>query len=169
MKTILLIFPFLFGIALAQPPKEYDLTTFKSRQQEMEKLISEQKPRLEMLVAASDANVKKLNEWSETLKYPEKIQRYKEQATDELVKLKKQAEQHSVQLREFYFGWFPYTRQMMAVYTRYGEQKHAGKIEPEMTAFMTVHREHIGLMDRAAKNLKDTLNECEFLLTTRLN
>lgn len=111
----------------------------------------------------------KLDQWIDVLKYPSKIRDNKTAATQAVVTIRKFNDTAFSQFKELTAKWFQYNLHLMAVYTRYGEQKERGKIDPELTEFLKEHRAHLTQMDSVYSKIQDVFNDCDFLLNSKLN
>ena len=158
-----------FGIqilALAQPN---DGGSFKTKQQEMLTLMANQKPILNKLTTNMEEYRQKLDHWIDILKYPSKIRDNKTAATQSIVAVRKYNDTAFSQFKELTAAWFHYNLHLMAVYTRYGEQKERGKVDAELTEFLKEHRSHLALMDSVYTKVQDIFSDCDFLLNSKLN
>lgn len=154
------------ALLFAQPN---DGGSFKTKQQEMLTLIANQKPTLNKLNENMEEYRQKLDYWIDILKYPSKIRDNKMAATQSIITVRKFNDTAFSQFKELTATWFHYNLHLMAVYTRYGEQKERGKIDAELTDFLKEHRAHLALMDSVYTKMQDVFSDCDFLLNSKLN
>jgi hypothetical protein len=150
--------------------KKFDpnITAFKSLQQEMGSLIAFQIPKLEGMDQQLSKNEKDLQHISELFEYRKNIVLYRDSAMRVLVRVRKFHNQAVDQIHQLHFAWQPYNRDLMSVFTRYGELSALNKSDLSLKEFIFEYRRLYGLMDILLRRLQDTYNESEFLLNSKL-
>ncbi|MCS6904573.1 MAG: hypothetical protein RML72_02885 [Bacteroidia bacterium] len=155
------------SLCIAQTEDE-NPSSFKGKQKEMLALIEKQKPRLAEMTQKVEAYHKRVLQFDELLKIPKNVKIYRDSAQKALVNIRKSNDAVLRELHALYFEWFPYTRHLSSVYTRYGEMKAKNITEESLTAFLIAHREIIASIEHISKKIKDIYNDCDFLLNAKL-
>lgn len=145
------------------------MSSFVDMQNEMMALMERQDPQLLQLQTKTKDLWKQVDGISGLLAYPKNIPLYRDSCLTALVMLRKRNDGLNAQLQELWLAWRTYNSQLMAVYTRYGELKAAGTIDDNLKAFLLKFRALDEKMAAIQKQLKDSYNEIDFLLNSKLN
>jgi hypothetical protein len=154
----------------AQPPKtEESATPFTDKQVAMLDLMTKQKPKYMRHSEGLSRLSSEVLQISELLKSQRGAQQYRDSGQKAVNRIRKSTDRIQAQIQDLYFEWVKYEREIMAVYTRYGELKAIDKQDANLRSFVVQHREFILDLESLKQKLKDIYNECEYLLTTKLN
>lgn len=173
MKRLIFVYQLiallLTGVALAQPPNsDEDMAVFKEKQDVIIRLTDKHRMRLITLNQEIDANTKHMNKVSEILSYPKNVKIYRDTCIKQLVEIRKKNDAAKRTIEEIYFEWFAHHKNLMAIYTRYGELKATDRVDLELKRFLGIHRDLIAEMEKTAKKIQDIYNETDFQLNTKL-
>jgi hypothetical protein len=164
---LLLVFSMKLG---AQPAKtDESATPFTEKQVAMLDLMVKQKPKYVRHGEALSRLSAEVLQISELLKSQRGAQQYRDSGQKAVNRIRKNTDRIQAQIQDLYFEWVRYEREIMAVYTRYGELKAVDKHDANLRSFVVQHREFILELESLKQKLKDIYNECEYLLTTKLN
>jgi len=168
---------------------ETDVTSFKEKQEEMIQLLQRHFYRLETLgksIQESDDEIKGIDG---ILKFSKQIPLYRDSAMNVIVRVFKELDKVEGELREIHFEWFPYEKEIMAVYTRYGElkilkkegkkpkpvsaepeeKKERKSIDPSLEKFISLYRTYLFAVQQYLDKMGEIRNECNFLLNSKLD
>jgi hypothetical protein len=171
MKISFLLLCFFFVLQLGKGFAQTDdenPSSFKGKQKEMVVLIDKQKPRLAEMMQRVESYHKRVLQFDELLKTPKNVKIYRDSSQKALVSIRKNNDAVLRELHAIHFEWFPFTRHLMSVYTRYGEMKAKNISEESLTSFLVAHRELVLLMEKLSQKINAIYNDCDFLLNSKL-
>jgi len=145
-----------------------DMAVFKEKQDDLHDLLRRQQPFLDQLKEHITKNEQELKVISDLLKSPKNVPKYRETATRQLVDLRKRNDDCKQRLQRLFFEWLPHSRDLLAIYTRYGELALVGKVTDDLKQFLVAYRNYTLNMEKMNKQVEDIYNECDFLLNSRL-
>ena len=176
MNVLLLLLALLTAATVsAQPPRDSsrvafdeDLSVFKEKQDALMDLLARQKPFIEQLQKQITENKQELQVMSDLLKSPKNIPKYRESATRQLVDLRKRNDDCRRRMQGLFFEWVPSMRDLLAIYTRFGELAMVDKTTDDLKLFLGAYRSYTVTMEKMSKQVEDIYNECDFLLNSKL-
>lgn len=146
-----------------------DLRSFRYKEDEILRLIDRQMPKLKQMEQELDQLAQQLKSWEDTLKYSSKIPKYRDEAMRDIARIQRKNEKIYDRMKDMNMTWFRYTRDLMAVYTRYGELTIAGKVTDHLKGFLQRHRELMYQMEDMLQKVQDNKVQIDFLLNQKLN
>jgi predicted RNase H-like nuclease (RuvC/YqgF family) len=158
-------------LAFAQTPtdEEGGITSFRDKEEKILALIDRQLPKLERIKTEMKDVKSQLASWEDTLKYKTKIPIYRDKALRDVAALRRKTDNAYQELKDLNMQWFSYTRDIMAVYTRYGELTAAKKVDEHLKNFMIRHRSIMFKMEELLVLVNDNFIQADFLLNSKLN
>jgi hypothetical protein len=151
-----------------KPERDKNITSFQEKQDAIQQLIEQQKIPLEKILSNVEHHQKILAQWSELLRSPKKVEQYRYEARDSIYNIRKYVDKELNKLKDMYIKWQPYTYDMMAVFTRYGELLVLEKVDEKLKKFILAYREHNDTISKILKIVEDITNECTYLLDSKL-
>lgn len=148
--------------------RDKNITSFQEKQDAILNLIAEQKPTLQKILSNVEHHYKILAEWSELLRSPKKVEQYRYEARDSIYNIRKYTDKELTRLKNLYIQWHPFSYDLMAVFTRYGELLALEKVDDKLKQFILAYREHHQLIANILKKCEDIDNECGYLLDNKL-
>ncbi len=148
--------------------RDKDITSFQEKQDAIMQLIEQQKTPLEKILMTVEHHQKILAQWSELLRSPKKVEQYRYEARDSVYNIRKYVDKELIKLKDLYIKWQPFTYDLMAVFTRYGELLVLEKVDEKLKKMIIAYREHNDKIDKILKISEDINNECSYLLDSKL-
>lgn len=154
----------------SKPKQERDknITSFQEKQDAIMKLIEQQKGPLDKILLTVEHHQKILSQWSELLRSPKKVEQYRYEARDSIYNIRKYVDKELTKLKDLYIKWQPYTYEVMAVFTRYGELLVLEKVDENLKKMILAYREHNDKITKILHIAEDINNECSYLLDSKL-
>lgn len=143
--------------------------SFDEKQKAFVKLLNNQKVPLDKLLANLEHEFTILNQWSELLKYPKKVQEYRMEATDSITNIRKRSSLQESVIKDFYFEWFSFHKHMTVFFVKFGTLTVQEKMDEEMKQFIFKHRDFYVKMEKCISIIDEINKECEYLLFSKLN
>jgi septal ring factor EnvC (AmiA/AmiB activator) len=158
--------------AQQKPGGETDTTklrSFRQKEEEMIRVINRQMPKLKRMEKELKSLQNQLASWEDTLKYSSKIPQYRDEAMRDIARIQRRNEKIYDKIKDMNMTWFRYLRDLMAVYTRYGELKIAGKVNDHLKGFLQKHRKVMYKIEDNLNIVQDNKVQVDFLLNQKLN
>jgi len=160
--------------AFAQPgtkpkPTDMNITSFVDKQNEMLELIKNQLPKMAKHETKLQQNYKSVMSLADQLAYSKNILKIRDSAQTVIVNVVNSTNTLHVELMKLNLEWFKYNKDLMAVYTRYGELKIVNNIDENLKKFLVEYRLWLDTMEKLLKLVTDIKNESDFLLNSKLN
>lgn len=146
-----------------------NLNSFSAMQAEMSGLMKKQRIRLTRLRDRLTGARSELNEIINLLKYPKNVPIYRDTAYKMVSAIRRQADANNAEMKDLYFQWFTYHRELMASFTRYGEMKVLNRSDESLRQFLLLHRETMAEFGKTEEMIQDIYNDCNYLLNSKLN
>lgn len=153
-----------------KPKQERDknITSFQEKQDAILQLIEQQKEPINKILITVEHHQKILAQWSDLMRIPKKVEQYRYEARDSIYNIRKYVDKEMVKLKDLYIKWQPFTYELMAIFTRYGELLVLEKVDEKLKKFIMAYREHNDKIDKILKISEDITNECSYLLDSKL-
>ncbi|MGQ9864307.1 MAG: hypothetical protein ACUVRD_07510 [Bacteroidia bacterium] len=145
------------------------ISAFDTYQKELLLLLYQQLPRLEALEKNLIPLQDTLQQMIDIARYPKRLPFYRDSFLAVTYRIRKISDETLMQMKDFHFQWFFRERQLMAIYTRFGELKIVGKSSPSLREFLLKYRQYLDQMDRLWEKVIQIQRDCDFLLTSKLN
>jgi hypothetical protein len=146
-----------------------EMTAFKEKQRDLMQLMQSQTAKIKQLTDELARYRRQTDGILNAVKYPNKIPFIRDSATALITKVRINTTQVSNKLGELCIEFSLKNRDLTAIYTRFGEMKAVNKTDKELTLFLQQHRAFMFLVEETTQKLTELLNDCDFLLTSKLN
>jgi hypothetical protein len=146
-----------------------NLNSFTSMQNEMMVTMKKQKVRLGRLREKLINNRSELNEIINLLKYPKNVPIYRDTAYKLVKAIRGVTDESDKELKDLFFQWYGYNRELMATFTRYGELKVLNRMDDNLRQFLLQHRDNMTEFGKTQEMIQDLYNDCNYLLNSKLN
>ncbi len=153
-----------------KPKQERDknITSFQEKQDAIIQLIEQQKAPLDKILITVEHHQKILAQWSDLLRSPKKVEQYRYEARDSVYNIRKYVDKELTKLKDLYIKWQPFSYDLMAVFTRYGELLVLEKVDEKLKKMILAYREHTDKITKILNIAEDINNECGYLLDSKL-
>ncbi len=148
--------------------RDKNITSFQEKQDAIIQLIEQQKAPLDKILVTVEHHQKILAQWSDLLRSPKKVEQYRYEARDSVYNIRKYVDKELTKLKDLYIKWQPFSYDLMAVFTRYGELLVLEKVDEKLKKMILAYREHTDKITKILNIAEDINNECGYLLDSKL-